>query len=266
MKKVVAIIGPSDRWMSLCREHRHLADFICASPIRAEPNDDSNFSLFLIDLFSGRFDVIVATCPTAVEAMVAMAKRRKMLDRAKEAIARAEMIVIGDRTAQCAERNGLNVSSIAPEATTEALVQHINSKARRGTLALLRSDQGSKLLVEELRTNGWKVEDVPVYSILLDEGEDMQDLLERLDHGDIDVLVFPTPAHAHAFLVQLEERCGEDEALSLLEGLTIAAMGAETKEKLEGYGVKVALMPERADAEAMLAMIGSSLQGQCGIL
>ncbi|HNU35831.1 MAG TPA: uroporphyrinogen-III synthase [Methanomassiliicoccales archaeon] len=261
MKKVVAIIGPSERWTPLCREHSDLADFICASPLRAEPNDDSNFSLFLVDMFSGRFDLLVATCPTAIEAVVTMAKRRKMLDRAKEAMAKAELIAIGDRTAQSAERHGLKVSSVAPEATTEALVQHINSKPRRGTVALLRSDQGSKLLVEGLKAKGWKVEDVPVYSLLLDEGEDMQDLLERLDNGNVDVLVFPTPAHAQAFLVQLEERCGEDEALSLLEGLVIAAMGQETKQKLEGYGIKVSLLPSSADAGSMLALVLSHIEG-----
>ncbi len=260
MRKLVAIVGPSERWMPLCREHRQLADFICASPLRSEPNDDSNFSLFLIDLFSGRFDVLVATCPTAIEAVVTMTKRRKMLDRAKEAVAKAELIVIGDRTAQSAELNGLKVSSVAPEATTEALVQHINSKPRRGTVALLRSDQGSKVLVEDLKANGWKVEDVPVYSLLLDDGEDMQDLMERLDDGNVDVLVFPTPAHAQSFLVQIEERCGEDEALSLLEGVTIAAMGKETKEKLEGYGLKVSLMPSKADAGSMLALVLSHLE------
>ena len=252
MRKVVVIVGPPERWMPLCREHRQLADFICASPLRAEPNDDSNFSLFLMDLFSGRFDVLVATCPTASDAVVTMARKRKMLDRAKEAVAKAELIVIGDRTAKSAERNGLKVSSVAPEATTEALVQHINSQARRGTVALLRSDQGSKLLVEDLKATGWKVQDVPVYSLLLDEGEDMQDIMERLDHGNVDVLVFPTPAHAQAFLVQLEERCGEDEALSLLEGLVIAAMGQETKGKLESYGIKVNLVPDKAEPSALL--------------
>lgn len=257
----MAIVGPLDRWMPLCREHRQLADFICASPLRADPKDDSNFSLFLIDLFSGRYDVLVVTCPTAIESMISMAKKRNMLDRAKDAIAKSEMIVIGERTFQCAERYGLRVSSMAPEATTEALVRHINSRPRRGTVALLRSDQGSKRMVYDLKETGWNVEDVPVYSLLLDEGEDVQDLLERLDRGNVDVLVFPTPAHAQAFLVQLEERCGEDEALSLLEGLTVAAMGQETKERLEGYGVEVTLMPSRADAKAMLALVLSFLEG-----
>ncbi len=260
MKKVVAIVGPPERWMPLCREHRQLADFICASPLRAEPIDDSNFSLFLIDVLSGRFDVLVATCPTAIESIVTMADRRKMLDRARTAIGARELIVIGERTVQSAERNGLRVSSVAPEATTDALVQHINSRSRRGTVALLRSDQGSKLLVEKLKASGWKVEDVPVYSLLLDEGEDVQDLLERLDAGNVDALVFPTPAHAQAFLVQVEERCGEDEALSLLEGLTIAAIGQETKEKLESFGIKVDLVPERAEPATLLRMLIDHLE------
>ena len=252
MKKVVAIVGPPEHWMPLCREHRQLADFICASPLRAEPIDDSNFSLFLIDVLSARFDVLVATCPTAIESIVTMADRRKMLDRARTAIGARELIVIGERTAQSAERNGLRVSSVAPEATTDALVQHINSRSRRGTVALLRSDQGSKLLVEKLKASGWKVEDVPVYSLLLDEGEDVQDLLERLDDGNVDALAFPTPLQTEAFFVQFFERFDESDAPRLLEGVKIAAMSAEVVKKLDDHGVRVDVIPKMATAQYLI--------------
>jgi uroporphyrinogen-III synthase len=248
MRKVVAVAGPPERWAALCKEHRQLADFLCVSPVRAEPQDNADFSLFLVDLFSGRFDVLVATCPTAIEAMVGLAKKRKMLGRLREATGRVELVAIGDRTSNCARHHGLTVSSVAPEATTDALVQHLNRAPRRGTAVLLRSDQGSPQMVSDLRSSGWKVEELQVYSLLLDESEGMSDLLDRLEDGKVDVLVFPTPAHAQAFLLQL----------SLLEGVQVAAMGRETKERLEEHGVKVAMVPERADpAELLRAIVGA---------
>ncbi len=258
MRKCVAVLGPPERWVPLLREHHQLADFLCVSPVRAEPRDTADFSLFLVDLFSGRFDVLVATCPTVIESMVGMAKGRKMLDRLREATSEVELVAIGERTSFCATHHGLTVSSMAPEATTDALVEHLNKAPRRGTVVLLRSDQGSSQMVCDLRSTGWNVEEVQVYSLLLDESEEMSDLLEHLEDGKVDVLVFPTPAHAHAFLLQLMERCGKDDALSLLEGVQVAAMGRETRERLEEHGVKVTLVPERADpAELLRTIVGA---------
>jgi uroporphyrinogen-III synthase len=256
MRKLVAIIGPPEIWTPLCREHRQLAEFIIVSPLRAVPNDDAEFSLFLVDLFSGKYDVLVATCQTAIESIVGMTRDRKMLDRLKEATKRSELITIGEKTTYCATHLGLKVSSEAPEATTEALIDHINQRPRRGTLALLRSDHGSPQMIKGLEASGWKVDDVHVYSLLIDESEEMSALLDRLEDGDVDVLVFPTPAHVQAFLLQMTERCGPEDAALLMEGVTVAAMGPETREKLEEFGVKVELVPNRAHpAELMGALV-----------
>lgn len=255
MRKVVAIIGPPERWVPMCKEHRQLAEFVCVSPVKAAPKDDASFSLFLVDLFSGKYEVMVATCPTAIEAMVGMAKGRKMLDRLKEASKRTELIVIGDRTDFCATQYGFHVSSVAPEATTEALVKHLNGPARRGSMALIRSDHGSPTLLNDLKDSGWKVDEVQVYSLLLDDSEEMQSILDRLEDGEIDVLVFPTPAHVKAFLLQMQERCGKDGVLTILEGITLAAMGKESRDSLEEYGAKVTLVPEKADPNALLNMV-----------
>ncbi len=252
MRKVVAIMGPPERWTPLCREHRQLADFICVSPVRAVPKDDVNFSLFLVDLFSGRYDVLVVTCPTVIEAMVAMANGRKMLERLREATRKVELVTIGERTTDRAAHHGLTVSSEAPEATTDSLVGHLNRKERRGTVALLRSDQGSPRLIKGLKDAGWKVVEVKVYSLLLDESEMMISLLDRLEEGKVDVLVFPTPAHVQAFILQLIDRCDLEELPLLLEGVTVAAMGPETSKRLEEYGVKVDLVPVKTTPEHLL--------------
>jgi len=116
-------------------------------------------------------------------------------------------------------------------------------------------------MVQGLSSSGWEVENVPVYTLLLDEGEAMQDILDRLGDGKVDMLVFPTPAHAQAFLLQLQERCGKEDALSLLTGMGVAAMGRETSERLEGFGISVSLVPEKADALAMVKALVRHIEG-----
>jgi len=251
----VAIIGPPEIWTPLCREHRQLAEFVCVSPLRAVPKDDAEFSLFLVDLLSGKYDVLVATCQTAIESLVGMSRSRKMLDRLKEATKRSELITIGEKTTYCATHLGLKVSSEAPEATTEALIAHVNQRPRRGTLALLRSDHGSPHMIKGLEAAGWKVDDVQVYSLLMEESEEMRVLLDRLEDGEVDVLVFPTPAHVQGFLLHLTERCGPEETALLLEGVAVAAIGPETRECLEEHGVKVNIVPEKADPVLLLRSV-----------
>lgn len=252
MKRTIAIIGPPERWSPHCRSRRQLADLVCVSPLRTVPKDDADFSLFLIDLFSGRYDVLVATCSTVIDSMVEMARSRKMLDRLRTATTRTDLVAIGERTSSAAARHGLMVALEAPEPTTGSMVEVMNALPKRGTVALLRSDQGSKAMVEGLTSAGWRVEDIPVYSVLLDESEEMASLLDRIEEGRVDGLVFPTPAHVQAFMVQLEERCGEDDAASLLIGMQVAAMGQETRDSLEGYGIKVSLVPSKATPERLL--------------
>jgi len=260
MKKLVAIAGPPERWMPLCRDHRQMANFICVSPVRAETIDSADFSFFLVELFSGQFDILVATCPTVIDSMVELAKGRKMLDRLRDAIGRIKLVVIGERTAFCAEQYGFKVTSAAPEATTDSLVAHINAQPERGRLVLLRSDHGSMKMVTDLESSGWKVDEVEVYSIIMNDSEEMEDLLDRLEDGSVDALVFPTPAHAQAFLLQMEDRNGKDDAIALLEGLTVAAIGRETREALEDYGVKVDLVPDRAGPEELLRQLMTRLE------
>ena len=196
--------------------------------------------------------MLVATCPTAIEAAVGMARNRNMLERLQEATRRTELVTIGERTTDRAAYHGLTVSSEAPEATTDSLIGQLNRKERRGTVALLRSDQGSPQLIKGLKDAGWNVVEVKVYSLLLDESEMMISLLDRLEEGGVDVLVFPTPAHVQAFLLQLIERCGKEELPLVLEGVTVAAMGRETRERLEEYGVKVDMVPVKTTPEHLL--------------
>jgi uroporphyrinogen-III synthase len=259
MKKSVAILAPSEGWEPICRPYADKADFVFVPLFTSLPVDNSVFSDFIMDLSLSKYDCVVLTCPTAVRHSINMAIERGLLNRFLTSMGKVEVIVIGDRSAETARWNGLKVSSVSPEASTRSLIGHINALPFRGSIALLRSDRGSRVLPSALTEAGWDVKEVPVYSLQLKRSEDMEVLLDRLEGKEIDTLAFATPSHADAFFFYLKERFEGPDAKGILDGVIIAVLSDDTKDKLEDYGLKVDIIPKRATAELMVKEIVNNL-------
>ena len=252
MKKLVAILAPPEGWEPVCIPYRDVAEFIFVPLFKSIAIDDAKFTDFLMDLSVSKFDTVVLTCPTAVRHSINMAIERGLRNRFLTSMSKVEVIVIGDRSAETARWNGLKVSTISPEASTESLIEHINNLPFRGNIALLRSDRGTRTLPTALTDAGWNVTEVPVYSLQLKRSEDMEILLDRLEDKEIDTLAFPTPSHADAFFHHLKERFDYAAPEDMFDGVRIAVLSHETKKKVEDYGLKVDIMPYRATAELLV--------------
>ena len=255
MKKLVAILAPSEGWESVYLPYGDKAEFIFVPLFKSMAVDDARFTEFLMDLSVSKFDAVVLTCPTAVRHSINMAIERGLRNRFLSSMSKVEVIVIGDRSAETAKWNGLKVSTISPEASTESLIGHINKLPFRGSIALLRSDRGTSMLPMALTDAGWNVTEVPVYSLQLKRSEDMEILLDRLEDKEIDTLAFPTPSHADAFFHHLKERFDPAAPEDIFDGVRIAVLSHETKKKVEDYGLKVDIMPQRATAELLVKEI-----------
>lgn len=255
MKRCVAILAPSEGWEPICRPFMGQADFVFVPLFKPIPLDSAGFSNFLVDLSVSKFDAVAITCPTAVRYSINMAIDRGLQNRFLSSMSKVEVIVIGERSAETARWNRLNISSISPEASTDSFIEHINSLPFRGNIALLRSDSGSRALPKALGEAGWNVTEVPVYSLQLDSSEDLEILFDRLENKEIRTLAFPTPSHADAFFLHLRQRFDETDTGFLFDGVRIAVLSHETKKKVESYGLKVDIMPERATAELMVKAI-----------
>lgn len=252
MKKHVAILAPPEGWESVCHPYGDRAEFIFVPLFKSMAVDDARFTEFLMDLSVSKFDTVVLTCPTAVRHSINMAIERGLRNRFLSSMSRVEVIVMGDRSAESAKWNGLKVSTISPEASTESLIGHINNLPFRGNIALLRSDRGTSMLPMALTDAGWNVTEVPVYSLQLKRSEDMEILLDRLEDKEIDTLAFPTPSHADAFFHHLNERFDHAAPGDIFDGVRVAVLSHETKKKVEDYGLKVDIMPHRATAELLV--------------
>lgn len=252
MKRCVVVLAPAEGWEPLCRKYQGDMDFLFVPPLTCVPRDDAAFSYFLTDLLVNKFDAVIMTCPTVVRAVIDMANHRGMLNRFISSMHKVHLAVIGDRTAESARWNGLHVSSVSPEVSTDALVKHVQKLPFRGNVALLRSDRGTKVLPRVLSEDGWVVTEVPVYSPLLSQSEDMELLLDRIERREVSALAFPTPLQTEAFFVQFFERFDHDDAPRLLEGVKIAAMSAEVVKKLDDHGVRADVIPKMATAEYLV--------------
>ncbi len=252
MKRCVAVLAPAEGWEPLCRKFQDTLDFLFVPPLTCVPRDDAAFSYFLTDLLVNKYDAVIMTCPTVVRAVIDMANKRGMLNRFISSMQGVHLAVIGGRTAESARWNGLQVSSVSPEVSTDALVKHVQKLPFRGSIALLRSDRGTKVLPMVLREDGWTVTEVPVYSPLLSQSEDMELLLDRVERHEVSALAFPTPLQTEAFFVQFFERFDESDAPRLLDGVKIAAMSAEVVKKLDDHGVRADVIPKMATAQYLI--------------
>lgn len=252
MKKNVVLLTPPQGWESVCTKYQDKIDFHFVSPLRCVPRDDTGFSNFLMDLVVSKYDVVVMTCPTVVRYSIQMAEERGMLDRFLSLMKNVKVVTIGNRSLNIANGAGLRVSSVSPEVSTESLVRHINDLPLRGRVALLRSDRGTDILPSGLRASGWEVTEIPIYSMRLCHSEEMELLLDGIEEHKVDALLFPSPALAEAFIVQLRDRADGCEEAALLEGMAIGVMGHETKIKLAELGVKVDIMPEKATSDDLI--------------
>jgi uroporphyrinogen-III synthase len=258
MKQCVAVLAPAEGWEPLCQRFKEL-EFLFVPPLTCVPMDSAAFSYFLSDLAVGRFDAVVMTCPMAVRAVIDIANSRGMLNRFISSLARTHLVVIGDRTAESARWNGLRVGSVSPEVSNDALVKHVQALPFRGSIALLRSDRGTKALPRALVECGWTVTEVPVYSPRLAQSEDMELLLDRMEKREVAALAFPTPLQTEAFFVQFFERFDREEGMALLEGVAIAAMSAEVVKRLDDHGVQADIIPKMATAELLIEAVADHL-------
>lgn len=80
----------------------------------------------------------------------------------------------------------------------------------------------------------------------------MELLLDDIEEHKVDALLFPSPALAEAFIIQLRDRADGGDEAALLEGIVIGVMGHETKIKLAELGVKVNIKPEMATSDDLI--------------
>ncbi len=145
---------------------------------------------------------------------------------------------VGPATAARLAARGLAADLVPDRYLTEALPEAL---AGRGTLAgrrimLPRSEIAASALADALRACGAAVTEVAAYRVLPGEPLD-EALLERLEQGRVDLVLFASPSEVDGFIAAVPSERRE----GTLPRITAAAIGPVTERALRAAGFAVAL-------------------------
>ncbi|MFA5354178.1 MAG: uroporphyrinogen-III C-methyltransferase [Thermodesulfovibrionales bacterium] len=178
---------------------------------------------------------------------------KRLMDRGRDVrdLKGIKICAIGTKTAEAVNRYGIRVDLIPEEFNAEGLIESFSRLSPVGSLKgikilLPRAEKAREILPEKVRELGGEI-DTPVTYRAVKPMTHGKRLKRFLKGGRLTVATFTSAATFHNFL----DIVG-DEAIDLLKGMTIAAIGPVTKKAIEKAGLTVTIVPAEATIKAMV--------------
>jgi uroporphyrinogen-III synthase len=254
----VAILRSTDRMEESVELAKKMGfDTVFASPIDLKTNDTPEFAEFLQGLSNGDVDIVFLTSATAVKSSFELAQNHGQVEELSRGLRQVQVIAIGPSTAQAAEKEWIKVETLPEKFTLEGLVQLLSKKSVEGRqVVILRSDQGSDVLMKGLKGSGAIVQEIEVYKLTkVKAGRPLLDMFYKGIRGEIDVFAFTSSLSARSFITEAKKHYTDEEVDDMLDCAIVAAISEQTKKTLEDMGVRVDVMPEKAMFEDLLMAI-----------
>jgi uroporphyrinogen-III synthase len=192
--RVVLVTRPASQSEGLLEALRSRgASPVAAPTVRIEPAPARALDAALDDLARGRFDWLVVTSRSGVEALVA---RLRALARPPSSV-KASVAAVGEGTAEALRVAGLDPALIPPRFTTEALAEALPPGP--GRILLARADIAPPDLEQTLQEKGWETERVEAYRTRLAE-ELPEEATRALAAGTVDAVTFTSASTVLGFV------------------------------------------------------------------
>jgi uroporphyrinogen-III synthase len=259
----IAILRPTDRMEeSLELAQKMGFDTVFASPIDLKTNDSPEFVAFLQSLSYGDVDIVILTSSTAVKSTFELAKKHGLVEELSRGLRQIQVIAIGPVTARTAEKEWIKVETLPEKFTSDGLVELLSKKRIAGNqVVILRSDQGSDVLMKGLTALGANVKEIEVYKLTkVKTGRPLLDMFYKGVRGEIDVFAFTSSMSAKSFIDEARKHYPDNEVDDMLDCAIIAAIGEPTQKTLEDLGVRVDIMPKQATFEALLNAVADAIR------
>lgn len=189
---------------------------------------------------TGSYDWIVFT---SVNGVTTFMERIKEGGGDVRRLGDAKLCAIGPATRASLEALGLRVDVVPETYVAEEVVEALKATGQLGGARILlpRAEIARKVLPDSLRDAGAEVDDVPVYSTLAEEPDNLDHVREMLEGGEIDVITFASSSTVDNFV----ELVGRDTAVrAVAAGTLVAAIGPVTAQTVSGYGLEAAVVPD----------------------
>ncbi|KJH70107.1 uroporphyrinogen-III C-methyltransferase [Aliterella atlantica] len=166
------------------------------------------------------FDWLILTSTNGVDYFF---ERLAAQNRDARALAGVKIAVVGEKTAQCLNKYGLQPDFIPPDFVADALVEHLQAQLKGKKVLFPRVESGGReVLVKELTAIGAEVVEVAAYQSQCPSAI-APAALEALQSGIIDIITFASSKTVKCFY-QLLKTHGEAD----LARVCIASIGPQT--------------------------------------
>lgn len=163
------------------------------------------------------------------------------------ALAGCKIAAIGPATAAALVDRGITPDFVPDSYVAEGVVAGMLERGMGGKRVLLpRATEAREILPEELRKAGAVVDVLPVY-VTVPAGEQQDDVLERMEQGELNCITFGSSSTVDNFfsLVPAEKLKEHPE-------VKLACIGPITARTLESYGFKADIQPKAFTIPALV--------------
>jgi uroporphyrinogen-III synthase len=251
----LAVMRPMDRIEDAVKMAKELGfEVAAASPLTVRPIEDPQADEMIDELSKAKVDVVILTSSTGVHILADAAEHRGT-DLAT-LLTSCFRVAIGPLTARAMVARGSTVDLIPQEHSSEGLVRQLGKDMVGRRVYLLRSSHGERILYDGLAEAGAEVTEKVLYDLVPDlDSPPLRQLVKETLEGRIDAFAFTSSLSAVTFIEASEKVAPRAKVVSMLNSKLVAAMGAPTRRKLEGMGIRVDVVPTQATFPDMLEAI-----------
>jgi uroporphyrinogen III methyltransferase / synthase len=194
-------------------------------------------------VINGKYDLIVFTSVNGVRAYF-----DRLLEKGKDAraLAGARIAAVGDTTANVLRSHGIAPDLVPDKFQSVALLPLLAKDQKGIRTAVIRAEEGSDDLLDELRRRGGHA-DLGVAYRTVAADEDLDEVRELIASDAIDVVTFTSGSTVSNFFDMLSA----SERKRLLDRALIASIGPVTSEAIRGYGRGPDVEAQTASVQAL---------------
>ncbi|MBW6512026.1 MAG: uroporphyrinogen-III C-methyltransferase [Desulfuromonadaceae bacterium] len=222
------------------------AEAVCCPTIETvAPADWTDLDVAIAGL--PRTDYLILTSANAVRFFFA---RLTELGQGVRALAGVKIVAVGPKTAGAIEERGIYADLMPSDYRAEGVVELLTEKGVKGSRVLYpKANLARDLIPSKLRAAGALVSDPVAYRTIVPEGDGVR-IRAMLAAGEIDVVTFASSSAIDNFIKMVG-----DDAPHLLDRVAVASIGPLTSKTALRQGISVAVEPEQATVDDMLAAL-----------
>jgi uroporphyrinogen-III synthase len=212
-----------------------------------DPPDDASVVAWLNDLVADRFAWVVLLTGEGLRRFVACAERHGMRDQVVAAFGRCKTITRGPKPVRALKEIGLSPARVAGEPTTDGVIAALRDESLRGlTVGVQLYREDNPPLTGFLTQAGATVRAVlPYIYAPASDSERVLDLIQRMDGGSVDAVVFTSSPQVDRLFDVAQECKAEDKLRRGFARTQVAAVGPIVADNLRQRGIHVAICPEQ---------------------